>query len=90
MSSVVKHLNENEYASSYKGYIEKVEYADPVQLLIDDLEKQLIVLENISDEHYSYRYAEGKWSIAEMIIHLSDSECVFARKRISQHTNILG
>lgn len=83
----IEHLNENEFASFYKAYIEKVEAGDPVQLLINDLEDQLSVLENIPDEKCAYKYAEGKWTIAELIIHLCDSESVFAYRALTFSRN---
>jgi len=43
--------------------------------------------ENISADKVSYRYAEGKWNIKEMLQHIIDAERIFAYRalRIARH-----
>ena len=36
----------------------------------------------IPDEKWSYRYAEGKWSIKEMLQHIIDAERIFAYRAL--------
>jgi hypothetical protein len=78
METILKLLKSDEFAPYYAGYLEKVENADMVEMMIRDLEKQLEILENLPEEKYLYRYKEGKWSAAELILHVCDCEMVFA------------
>jgi len=78
METILDQLNSNEYAPYYADYLKKVENTDMVETMISDLEKQLELLENLPEEKYLYRYKEGKWSVAELIMHVCDCELVFA------------
>ncbi len=83
MTLILNTLKENEYASYYKPYLEDVEEGDIASLMIKDLEDQLMLLESIKEEKYQYSYQSGKWSIAELILHVIDSESVFAYRSLS-------
>jgi len=83
MTLILNTLKENEYASYYKPYLEDVEEGDIASLMIKDLEEQLMLLESIKEEKYQYSYQTGKWSIAELILHVIDSESVFAYRSLS-------
>jgi len=39
-------------------------------------------LEKIPEEKWGYRYAEGKWSIREMVQHLIDAERIFSYRAL--------
>lgn len=39
-------------------------------------------LQDIPEEKWSYRYAEGKWTIAELVLHLVDAERIFAYRAL--------
>lgn len=70
-----------EFAQFYAGYISKVPDSGPVA----DLQAQIAQLESLrgmSEEQGNYRYAEGKWSVKEVIGHLSDAERVFGYRLI--------
>lgn len=66
----------------YHGYIRQVETAD----LKEVLKKQHIsfagFLKTIPPEKRDYRYADGKWSIREVIQHILDAERVFAYRAL--------
>ena len=72
-------LNENEYAQYYKTYIDAVALNGKsiVQNLNDTLQEALELVSNLPEEKQLYRYAEGKWTIKELIQHIIDSERVF-------------
>ena len=78
METILSQLNSNEYAPYYATYLKNVENTDMVDTMINDLEKQLEHLENLPEEKYTYRYKEGKWSVAELMMHICDCEMVFA------------
>lgn len=87
MPDVLSVLSKSEYAEYYATYLQKVSFGDPVEMLIQDLEKQLIILEGIPKDKFSFRYEKGKWSMAELIIHMCDCECVFAFRALTFSRN---
>ena len=74
---------ENEYAPYYHTYIGKVPQNDLPEALKDSHQKVLAFLQHIPAEKHHYRYAEGKWSIAEVLGHILDCERVFAYRALS-------
>lgn len=67
----------SEFNPFYAGYIGKVPATGPAGLL----RAQLAAFEKLRDlpeEQGSYRYAEGKWSIKQLIGHVADTERLFA------------
>ena len=67
----------DEYAPYYSKYISRVPEGDVIATLSEQLESTLAVLRNITEEQANSRYAEGKWSIKELVGHLTDSERIF-------------
>ncbi len=41
-----------------------------------------ILLKNLTEEKWNYRYAEGKWTIKEMVQHIIDTERIFAYRAL--------
>lgn len=56
MPKVLDVLSKSEYASYYATYLEKVDFNEPVKMLIEDLEDQLKIIEGIPEKDFSYRY----------------------------------
>lgn len=79
----LSQLNSNEYASYYETYIRQVsdEYT-----LIEELEisqhRLIKFVQNIPMDKFDYRYAEGKWTIKDILQHLIDSERIFAYRAL--------
>ncbi len=76
-------LQPTEYASYYGNYISQVseEYT-----LIEELEISLHrfikFVQDIPMDKFDYRYAEGKWTIKDIIQHLIDAERIFAYRAL--------
>src|SRR5688500_3322610 len=69
----------DEFDPFYAGYISRVaNVATPVDEFVAQRARLLNFLSPLSDEQALYRYAPGKWSIKELVGHLSDGERVFA------------
>ena len=77
----------DEYAPYYGTYISKVGDGDIVRTLRTQVGTTLGVLRAIPEERAGHRYAPGKWSIREVIGHLSDAERIFAYRalRFARH-----
>ena len=68
----------DEYALSFAGYVALIsEDEDILAALSAQLDEALTWLRT-ADARGDYRYAPGKWSIKEVVGHLSDTERVFA------------
>lgn len=76
-------LESNEYAPYYDAYIKEI---DPTYSLVEELEISVHnfvhFVRDIPMDKYDYRYAEGKWTIKDIIQHLIDSERVFAYRAL--------
>src|SRR6185436_16152430 len=73
---------ENEYApyyGSYIGYVAEDEILPVLRSQIDELD---LLLDRVAPEQETYRYAEGKWSIREIVGHLIDGERVFGYRSL--------
>ena len=69
---------ENEYASYYKKYVDTVVGDDVIWVLNNQINDFLDLLETIPEEKKTHSYAEGKWSIAELLGHVIDTERIMA------------
>lgn len=62
----------------YQNYVKQVE-GDKIELILDDARKEtLAFLALLPDEKWTYAYAPEKWTIKEVLLHLTDTERVFA------------
>jgi uncharacterized damage-inducible protein DinB len=73
-----------EYAEFYANYVSLVEEADVVSALQNQPAKLSKLLSGISAaEKENFRYAEGKWSVKELLGHIIDGERVFFLSRFA-------
>ncbi len=75
-------LKEGEYNPYYGTYISKAAHIDIVQGLQSGKKEFVDFIKTIPREKWSYAYAEGKWTIAEVLQHLIDTERVFAYRAL--------
>ena len=67
----------SEHDEYFGRYIGLVAEGDILEILEGERAKTQKLLSGLSEEQSTYRYAEGKWSIREVIGHLIDSERMF-------------
>jgi len=67
----------NEAAPYYFKYIDRVGDDDVVEVLEKQLDETLPFLRGISEERSLYRYAPEKWSVRQVLSHVSDAERLF-------------
>jgi hypothetical protein len=67
-----------EYFPYHEQYIGLVGEGDVTALLAEQLASTTELLSDIPEAQADYRYAEGKWTLKEVIGHISDNERVMA------------
>ncbi|WP_419875742.1 DinB family protein [Candidatus Pristimantibacillus sp. PTI5] len=67
-----------EYFPFHEQYIGLVGEGDVTALLAEQLASTTELLSDIPEAQADYRYAEGKWTLKEVIGHISDNERVMA------------
>lgn len=77
----------NEYATFYAGYIQALENVELIEELEICVHEFIKFVQNIPMDKFDYRYAEGKWTIKDIIQHLIDAERIFSYRalRISRN-----
>lgn len=75
-------LTTNEYGPYYKGYIDLAGNDLLIAGLTKSMYRHLNLFSSISEDKMNYAYAEGKWTIKELIVHLIDCERVFAYRAL--------
>jgi hypothetical protein len=71
-----------EFDPYYARYIDRVPDGDVASLLDNQIRSTAAVLRAVPAERATYRYAEGKWSIAEVVGHIIDAERIFGYRAL--------
>lgn len=58
-------------------YLDLIPSADWLQELNNTGEKTVVLYSGLTEEQSLFTYAEGKWTLKELLLHLSDTERVF-------------
>ncbi|MCL6460929.1 DinB superfamily protein [Flavobacterium micromati] len=83
----VSQLPISEYAEYYFQYINVLGEVTLIEELEISLHEFIRFVQNIPMDKFDYRYADGKWTIKEIIQHVIDTERIFAYRalRISRN-----
>ena len=73
---------QNEYAPYYEIYIRHLVGDDIITILTNQLERTVNFFKSINEDKSNYAYAEGKWSIKEVLGHIIDNERVFSYRAL--------
>ncbi|MEO6461745.1 MAG: DinB family protein [Candidatus Eisenbacteria bacterium] len=71
---------EHEFAPHFAGYIALVPEDHILPVLVDQVNEVRFLAAAIPPERETYRYAPGKWTIREIIGHVTDGERVFGHR----------
>lgn len=72
----------NEYPPYYESYIQLAEYDSILEGLAESHTFTLTALALIPAEKSGFRYAEGKWSVAELLQHIADTERIMSYRAL--------
>ncbi|MEE8524383.1 MAG: DinB family protein [Thermoanaerobaculia bacterium] len=74
----MKRPDASEYNSYYGLYVGQVPDGDIFDALREGVRETVALLAEVPSDWAGFRYAEGKWTLAEVLGHLIDTERVFA------------
>jgi len=75
-------LSIGEYLPYYATYINKANCSDLINGFEDSLVNTLSFFDSIPNEKFEYQYAQGKWTIKDIIQHIVDAERVFTYRAL--------
>lgn len=80
----MKRPNQDEYHSGYQKYFDLVlDEDDYSNILRRNTAETVESFERISPEKHDFSYAPGKWTIKEILMHVIDTERVFAVRALA-------
>jgi len=74
--------NPEDYAPYYENYVKLIQGDDILKILNEQNKKTQDILNSFSEHRGNYRYADGKWTVKEVVGHLLDTERVFAYRAL--------
>jgi len=74
---IINKPNPNEYAHYFQNYIDVAPVENIVKSLEDQLCESVSYYDSLNESEFDFRYAPGKWSIKEVIVHILDTERIF-------------
>ena len=81
-ATVIPRPQADEYAPYYGNYIGRVPDGDLLAQLSTQLGETLKLIQAIPEARGTHRYAPGKWSIKEVIGHVSDTERIMSYRAL--------
>ncbi len=78
----MKRPEATEYAEFYAGYVSKVPGTDAVSVLESQRLQMVQLFAGRSERDGSFRYAPGKWTVKEVLGHITDTERIFTYRAL--------
>ena len=73
----------NEYHPNYQKYFDLVATGDYLETLRQNELETTRFFESLPPEKHDYKYAQGKWTVKEVLMHIIDTERVFAYRALA-------
>ena len=71
-----------EHAQYFSKYIDQVPEGDVIAHLREQKEQFLNEIKDLTEEQMAYSYAEGKWTMRQVLIHINDVERIFGYRAL--------
>lgn len=81
-SALASRPDADEYLAYYARYIEQVPDGDVLETLERQLEEMVALVDRFGEARGAHRYAEGKWSVKEVLGHIADAERIFTYRAL--------
>ncbi|MGC4022544.1 MAG: DinB family protein [Cyclobacteriaceae bacterium] len=75
-------LNLDNIPSFYKNYVKQIEEPDVLQALRISGHRMLELVHSIPEAKQDFAYAEGKWTVRELLCHIMDAERIFCYRAL--------
>jgi uncharacterized damage-inducible protein DinB len=77
----------DEFYEYYGRYISQVPEGNLISLLREQAVETVTTLQDLSPQQANFAYAPGKWTVKEVVGHISDAERIFAYRalRVARH-----
>ncbi|MEP3388799.1 MAG: DinB family protein [Reichenbachiella sp.] len=75
--------NTNEYHKFFAGYVGQIGDHDVLEMIIKQKDEFLKFFKVIPGDRHNYAYAEGKWTIKQVLRHMIDAERMFGYRAMS-------
>ncbi|WP_062058489.1 DinB family protein [Aquimarina longa] len=79
---MLSQLKKEEYNPYFATYISKASHTNIIEGLKNSRQEFVDFVESIPEEKFLYAYAESKWTIAEVIQHIIDTERIFSYRAL--------
>lgn len=73
----LSELATSDYNKFYQTYISTLNEITVLESLYNGKENLINYIKTVGDDKWSYAYATGKWTVAEVLLHVIDTERVF-------------
>jgi len=80
---VLHELQQLTYAPYYTPYLERIKHADLQQELQDSAEAFSTFIRELPAGKWQYRYAPGKWTVAQVVHHVIECEIIFSYRALT-------
>lgn len=91
---MISYPNADEYHPYFEQYVQKCKDEDVLAALAKGIEEVNELFASLTEEQLKSAYAEGKWTIKEVLQHLMDSERIFCYRALrfarNDNANLLG
>ncbi|HWG51904.1 MAG TPA: DinB family protein [Gemmatimonadaceae bacterium] len=79
----IPHPDATEYAPYFARYVERVPSGDILDTLTRQAEDTAALLAGVSERDAAFRYAPDKWSIRQVVGHMTDTERIMLYRALS-------
>lgn len=85
---IIEKPKKDEYPAYSEMYMELIkDNGNLLQYMKDNLTKIKTLIQELPEEKLYYQYAENKWTIKEILVHIIDDERIFAYKALRYGRN---
>lgn len=74
--------NKEDHIPYFENYISLVEENELISALVNNKNEVLQLISTIPSEKQNYAYADGKWTIKQLLNHIIDSERIFCYRAL--------
>jgi uncharacterized damage-inducible protein DinB len=82
MTTIPARPRPEEYNAYYETYISEVADGRLLETLVAQRDETAALLAGLTAAQADHRYAEGKWTVKEVIVHVADAERIFAYRAL--------